>query len=1225
MKFFNLIFPLFIIIFIVAVSTAQSATIHIPADQPTIQAGIDATIAGDTVLVADGIYTGLGNRDIDFGGKGVLLKSENGADFTIIDCQGTESEPHRGFHFHSGEDSTAVVDGFTIQGGNTAGDGGGIYCNFSSPTISNNTISSNSSSRGGGIFCRNNSNPTISNNIISNNTALGPGGGINCFFNSNPIINNNTISNNSALGSGGGIYCKDISNPTISNNTISNNSAFGVGGGIYCKENPTIYNNVISNNSAESGGGIYCLDFSSPSISNNSITGNSANISGGGIYCGDSSSPSISSNTISENSADSSGAGVYCGSFSSPNISNSIIWANIGPEISPERVNSLIITYSDIEGGWPGEGNINANPLFAFVGPNSNNYNICSQSPCIDSGNPSILDPDSTRSDMGVFYPAHPVCSSGNIWYVSVGGSDGAGDGSTGNPFRTIQHTINVSYHLDTVIVENGTYIENINFGGKSILVTSEYIFTGDSLDIHSTIIDGDSVSTVVTIDGSEDSPTGIMGFTIRNGNALEGGGIYCINSNPTIRNNIITLNSASLRGAGIFCVQSGPTISSNTITENSSNNSGGGIYSGSSNPIISNNTISGNSAGGFTGNGGGIYCTSSNATISNNYISRNSASNGGGIFCASSIADISNNTITANFGSGVYLTNSSPAIVNTIIWSNAGIQVDTNNSSLPMITYCCIQDGWTGEGNIDTDPLFVGPFNGNVCFQSPCIDAGDPSILDPDGSRSDIGLFFPDHPGCSFGNIWYVSVGGSNGAGDGTPGNPFRTIQYAVDLSFSGDTVVVDNGTYVENIIVSGKSILLTSNYLYSDDSLDIKNTVIDGDSAFTVITLIGCDSLTVVSGFTITNGNMGGITCTDNSNPTISYNIISRNTSTSLSSGAGISCVTNSNPTISNNIISENTSTSASSGGGISCVNNSNPKIINNSIIKNSASRAGGGIYCLNSSPSIINNIISGNSVSGISFGGGIYCQASSPTISDNAISGNSADDGFGGGIVCGSNSNPVISNNTITGNSAFRGGGISCISSNPSIINSTITDNTAILGCGLSLRTNSSPSVENTVFAFNRGSELIWCNDETSVPTLTCCDVYGNEDGDWVGCIADQADINDNFSADPLFCDTAAGDFHLSNFSQCLAQYSTCGTLIGALDLSCDLGFLCADANGDSLVNVDDVEFLLNFYFYGGATPFPYLASDLNCDGSVNIADITYLAAYINGTGAPPCCAE
>lgn len=112
----------------------------------TIQACIDAASDGDTVLVADGIYTGDGNRDIDFRGKVITVKSENDAENCIIDCEGTKEEPHRGFYFHSGESDKSIVDGFTIKNGygprNQYRDvsesvGGAVYCYNSSPKISN--------------------------------------------------------------------------------------------------------------------------------------------------------------------------------------------------------------------------------------------------------------------------------------------------------------------------------------------------------------------------------------------------------------------------------------------------------------------------------------------------------------------------------------------------------------------------------------------------------------------------------------------------------------------------------------------------------------------------------------------------------------------------------------------------------------------------------------------------------------------------------------------------------------------------------------------------------------------------------------------------------------------------------------------------------------------------------------------------------------------------------
>jgi len=83
---------------------ASAAILHVPSQYPTIQAGIGGAVHGDTVLVANGIYTGPGNRDIDFVGKAILVTSRDGPDVTIIDCQGDSLDPHRGFYFHHGED-----------------------------------------------------------------------------------------------------------------------------------------------------------------------------------------------------------------------------------------------------------------------------------------------------------------------------------------------------------------------------------------------------------------------------------------------------------------------------------------------------------------------------------------------------------------------------------------------------------------------------------------------------------------------------------------------------------------------------------------------------------------------------------------------------------------------------------------------------------------------------------------------------------------------------------------------------------------------------------------------------------------------------------------------------------------------------------------------------------------------------------------------------------------
>jgi len=227
------------------------------------------------------------------------------------------------------------------------------------------------------------------------------------------------------------------------------------------------------------------------------------------------------------------------------------------------------------------------------------------------------------------------------------------------------------------------------------------------------------------------------------------GGAIFCYFSSPVITYNAICGNWAVFDGGAIFCSYSSPTVGNNTISSNYTSGCGGGINCGFSSPAIDNNTITGNRCHVF---GGGICCWYYSPTISNNLISGNFAgAEGGGICCLlNSTPRISNNTINANSagrGGGIFCYDSSPTVTNTILWGDTApngpeIYVSSGN---PTVTYCDVQGGWPGEGNIDADPMFVGPHNDDfyLRWHSPCINAGDPSLTDPDGTCSDMGAFY--------------------------------------------------------------------------------------------------------------------------------------------------------------------------------------------------------------------------------------------------------------------------------------------------------------------------------------------------------------------------------------------------------------------------------------------------------------------------------------------------
>ncbi|MFH1421154.1 MAG: right-handed parallel beta-helix repeat-containing protein [Planctomycetota bacterium] len=348
----------------------------------TIQEGLDAAPDYDLVLVADGIYSGLENRNLNFNGKLIHLRSINGSSGCEIDCQ----YAGRGFVFENGETNDAIIDGFTIRNASVEGDpyglGGGIYCDASSPTIVNCTISGNSAMRGAGIFLTT-SSAVFSNCVITNNICEVNGGGVYFDFNSNATMTNCMISNNTAT-MGTGIFIEEsspiIKNCIISNNTSTNEYGSGDGAGICCftNGNATIINCSITNNMSDYGGGM-SIYAAAPVITNCTIVDNSALEYGGGVY--------------------------YYGENNGTIINNSVIWGNTvggaGNQIFADSALTLNnCNYSTNATDVAGEGTITANSCIhsdpLFINPANLNFRLQISSPCIDSGNNTYLPVDVT-------------------------------------------------------------------------------------------------------------------------------------------------------------------------------------------------------------------------------------------------------------------------------------------------------------------------------------------------------------------------------------------------------------------------------------------------------------------------------------------------------------------------------------------------------------------------------------------------------------------------------------------------------------------------------------------------------------------------------------------------------------------------------------------------------------------------------------------------------------
>ncbi|MCK4514427.1 MAG: right-handed parallel beta-helix repeat-containing protein, partial [Spirochaetaceae bacterium] len=259
-------------------SPTEAATIHVPAQQPSIQAGVSAASQGDTVLVAPDTYTGPENRDIDFGGVGITLISSGGPSVTILDC----GSLGRGFNFHSGEDTTAIVGGFTIRNATTPPGvrslGGGIYCSTASPIIIDCVFEDCVADDGGAIWSSSSSEPTIEHCSFLGNTA-DDGGAIHT-VSSGGVIRDCTFEDNTAE-LGGAILIGFFGEPLIDDCTFEGNIAEYGGGIYYMSAESSISDCVFYDNTAILGAGLYIQSsWNLPSISGCTFARNT----GGGVY-----------------------------------------------------------------------------------------------------------------------------------------------------------------------------------------------------------------------------------------------------------------------------------------------------------------------------------------------------------------------------------------------------------------------------------------------------------------------------------------------------------------------------------------------------------------------------------------------------------------------------------------------------------------------------------------------------------------------------------------------------------------------------------------------------------------------------------------------------------------------------------------------------------------------------------------------------------------------------
>ena len=1077
-----------------------------------------------------GTETSLGERT-DFGegeiNETILSGDLNGNDDFVITAggyQGTTGDDncYHIFYHPSGTnlDNSALLDGFTISGGNANAtsppynQGGGMFNNGSSPTLSQIIIKDNSADSDGGGMHSDNSSSLITNAVFYSNRSGSMGGAL-IDWNSTSVTLVNCLFYQNYSDIGGAVYAFN-SKPTLTNVTICNNSAIN-GGGLgfmYSYSGVTLLNNcIVWGNTATSGGNQLYISSAGKVTMNYSCYSNSANDiqNAGGTFTA--TNYNITSDPLLVDAANSDFR-IYDNSPSVNTGSN-----GYNAQLTDIRGETRIQDGTIDMGAY--EWTSGVDPQIIFVNASASGSNNGS----------SWLDAFTDLQD------ALSIASSDDqIWVAAGTYKPSVETAGTGSRFKTFQINNGIAVYGGFAGTES-TIEERISFSSGE---TNETILSGDIGTI------GDATDNCYHVLFNWDTGNNALldGFTIRDGNASEGfinlfgGGLYIDNDSITLQNltfesnyavmgggifqhdgtiilyNVVFKNNDAINGAGIYCDVSSTNLNNVSFSNNNASDKGGAVYShGASNITINNSILWGNQA---SGDGNEIYILAGTVNLNYSCYSNSSGDvyNSGGSFNPSNCIN-SDPLFVDTFTGDLRLYGSSPAVNNG--------QNSYNTSSTDI----------RGEARIQNTTIDMGAYEWT-------------SGVDPDAP------------------VIYVNVlaSGNNNGTSWTDAN--TSFQSALDAAVSGYQIWVAKGIYKPS---STYGLTNTSKYYHfrliegveiyggfagSETDLSERENYGDGEANETILSgdLNGNDN------FDVTNGGYQTTTGDDNC-----YHVFYHPDGMNLTSSAVLDGFTiiggnatdpagnphyraggfyafSSSPSIQDVVFKAN---SANNIGGAVYIYNSTSDFTNVSFINNKSFSSGGGIYVRDGSPTL-NQIYCDQNYS--ANGGAVYVYTASPNINNVVFTNNNSTSD--GGAFSSHSSSITLTNALFADNVCSQnGGGLELYSSSipftTTFTNVTITNNSAPgIGGGICFKSSASSSfiLNNSIVygntATTTGNEIASNSLGGTTLNYSCYDNSTNdvfvEGGTFVT-------TNNNISSDPLFVNATGGDLRLYGTSPCV----------------------------------------------------------------------------------------